>query len=111
MNVLGLFHTLSPETVQKMDSDLSEAKAACERQHDDLETAKTRLTESITYGCELQRRVSDATLAGTNLRKLLTAAEAELESVRILLAAENSFRVRREATLKGQITKLKKRLG
>lgn len=134
MNILGLFHAVSPETVQKMDSDLKESQAACERQHttlvllghdlkqlgadkDDLTrqlgesimeaaTKDQRLTESIKYGIGLQQRVSDATrrageaiLQGAELRQQLDARDIEFDVY-----------VRKIGTLKGQITKLKKRL-
>jgi chromosome segregation ATPase len=131
MNILGLFHALSPELVQKMDSDLKESQAACERQHKTLVSLGTALKqlyadkdeltkhlgESISYGCELQQKVSDATrragdaiLLGANLRKLLDAAEEEVETQRRKVNEVSEFHARRESTLKGQITKLKKRL-
>jgi chromosome segregation ATPase len=103
-----------------MDSDLKESQAACERQHKTLVSLGTELKqlyadkdeltkhlgESISYGCELQQKVSDATrragdaiLLGAELRQQLEDRTTAFD-----------FHARQISTLKGQITKLKKRL-
>lgn len=138
---LAFFHVLLPERVQEMDDDLKEAKSACERQQTVLSglreevkqlgadkdqlnqqlgesimeaaTKDQRLGESIEYGCKLQRLVSDATFAKTDLTKQLRAVQAERAILDGLLEAheqESALYVRTIATLRGQITKLKKKL-
>lgn len=134
MNILGLFHALSPEAVETMDSDLKEAKASCQRQHgilvelrNDMKqlgadkdnlikqlgesimeaaTKDQQLGGSIEYGSELQQKLSDATRRADDLK-----ASREGLVLRVNTQQEEiDQHVRREATLKGQITKLKKKL-